>query len=52
VQSGPTRETTDCEHGPLPFIEERASPALRAQGYSSVAVFTTRLRLNDIILLE
>jgi len=40
------------EHGPLQFISERASPALQALGYDSVAVFTTRLELNDILLIE
>lgn len=40
------------ERGPLPFMEEPASPALRGQGYGSVAVFATRLELNDLILLE
>jgi len=46
------RAIRSVEHGPLRFTEDRASPALRAQGYTSVAVFTTRLGLNDIILLE
>jgi hypothetical protein len=40
------------EHGPLRFTEERASGELRVQGHDSIAVFTTRLGLNDIILLE
>ena len=40
------------EHGPLRFSEEPAPEELRRQGYGSVAVFTTRLGLNDIILLE
>jgi hypothetical protein len=48
----PVRVVRSVEHGPLPFTEERAAPALRGQGYHSVAVFTTRLGLNDIILLE
>jgi hypothetical protein len=48
----PARGVRSVEHGPLGFTEEAASPALRRQGYGSVAVFTTRLRLNDIILLE
>jgi len=48
----PVQVVRSVEHGPLPFTEERASPALRVQGYTSVAVFTTRLGLNDIILLE
>jgi len=37
---------------PLRFSEEPASPPLQGQGYKSVAVFTTCLGLNDIILLE
>jgi len=40
------------EHGPLRFAEEAAPEELRRQGYGSVAVFTTSLGLNDIILLE
>jgi hypothetical protein len=48
----PVRFVRSIEHDPLRFTEERAAPALLAQGYSSVAVFTTRLGLNDIILLE
>jgi hypothetical protein len=40
------------EHGPLRFTEEAAPEDLRRQGYGSVAVFTTPLGLNDIILLE
>jgi hypothetical protein len=40
------------EHGPLRFSEEAAPEELRRQGYGSVAVFTTPLGLNDIILLE
>ncbi len=40
------------EHGPLRFAEEAAPEELRRQGYGSVAVFTTNLGLNDIILLE
>ena len=41
------------EHGPLlRFSEEAAPEELRRQGYGSVAVFTTSLGLNDIILLE
>jgi len=38
--------------GPLRFNEEAPPEELRRQGYGSVAVFTTRLGLNDIILLE
>jgi len=48
----PVQVVRSVEHGPLRFTEEQASPALRVQGYASVAVFTTRLGLNDIILLE
>jgi hypothetical protein len=48
----PVRVVRSVEQGPLPFTEDRASPALRGQGYHSMAVFTTRLWLNDIILLE
>jgi hypothetical protein len=48
----PVRVVRSVEHGPLQFTEERASPLLRGQGYHSVGVFTTRLGLNDIILLE
>jgi hypothetical protein len=48
----PVRGVRSVEHGPLPFTEERASTALRGQDYNSVAVFTTRLGLDDIILLE
>jgi hypothetical protein len=46
------RGVRSVESGPLRFMEEPASQALRGQGYGSVAVFTTRLGLNDIILLE
>jgi len=48
----PVRAVRSVEHGPLPFSEELASAALRGHAYNSVAVFTTRLGLNDIILLE
>ncbi|HEY3117051.1 MAG TPA: hypothetical protein VGK54_09935 [Chloroflexota bacterium] len=48
----PVQVVRSVEYGPLRFTEEQASPALREQGYGSVAVFTTRLGLNDIILLE
>ena len=48
----PVRVVRSVDHGPLRFTEEPASPALRMQGYNSVAEFTTRLGLNDIILLE
>lgn len=50
--ASPVQVVRSVEQGPLPFTEERASTALRVQGYHSVAVFTTRLGLNDIILLE
>ena len=46
------RGVRSVEHGPVRFIEEAAPEGLRRQGYGSVAVFTTRLGLNDIILLE
>lgn len=48
----PLQVVRSVEQGPLPFTEERASPALRVQGYHSIAMFTTRLGLNDIIPLE
>ena len=48
----PMRGVRSVESGPLRFMEEPASQALRRQGYGSVAVFTTRLGLNDIMLLE
>ncbi len=48
----PLRHVRSVERGPLEFTEEPVSPALRGQGYNSVAVFTTRLRLSDGILLE
>jgi len=48
----PVHGVRSVEHGTLRFTEEPTSPALRRQGYSSVAVFTTRLELNDVILLE
>ena len=48
----PVRGVRSVESGPLRFMEEPASQELRRQGYGSVAVFTTRLGLNDIILLE
>jgi len=40
------------ELGPLRFTSEKASPAFRQQGYDTVAVFTTRPGLNDILLIE
>ena len=48
----PVRSVRSVERGLLPFTEELASPALRGQGHGSVAVFTTRLGLNDLILIE
>jgi hypothetical protein len=48
----PVQGVRSVEHGPLQFTEEPASLALRLHGYNSVAVFTTRLELNDVILLE
>src|SRR5207302_1865902 len=48
----PVRVVRSVEYGPLRFTTEEASPAFRGQGYDSVAVFTTRLGLNDIFLLE
>ena len=48
----PVQGVRSVEHGPLRFTEEAAPEELRGQGYSSVAVFTTALGLNDIILLE
>jgi hypothetical protein len=50
--AGPVRGVRSLEHGPLRFAIEPASPALRARGYDTVIVFTTRLGLNDIVLLE
>ena len=48
----PIKVVRSVEHGPLLFSREEASPAFRRQGYDSVAVFITRLGLNDIFLLE
>ena len=48
----PVQAVRSIEHGALQFAEEPASPALRRQGYNSVAVFTTRLEVNDVILFE
>lgn len=48
----PVQTVRSVEHGALRLTEEQASPALRRQGYNSVTVFTTRLELNDVILLE
>ena len=40
------------ENGALKFSVEHAPEVLREAGFGSVAVFTTKLGLNDIILLE
>ena len=48
----PVRGVHSVAHGPLPFTVDRDSPALPGLGYHSVAVFTTRLGLNDITLRE
>jgi hypothetical protein len=48
----PVRAVRSVEHGPLQFSSERASQAFQGQGYGWVAVLTTRLGLNDIVLLE
>jgi hypothetical protein len=48
----PVQVVRSVEHGPLRFRREVVSPEFRGQGYDSVAVFTTRLGLNDIVLLE
>jgi len=48
----PVQGVRSVGHGALRFTEEAAPEELRRQGYGSVAVFTTRLGLNDIILLE
>ena len=48
----PVQGVRSVEHGPLRFVEEQAPPALRGRGYGSVAVFSSRLELNDVILLE
>jgi hypothetical protein len=48
----PLHGAHSVEHGPLRFTEEAAPEDLRRRGYGSLAVFTTRLGLNDIILLE
>jgi hypothetical protein len=48
----PVQVVRSVDHGRLEFTAEPASPALRGQGYGSVAVFTTRLGLNDIILFQ
>ncbi len=46
------KSVRSVQHGPLRFNDEPASPALRGQGYSAVAAFSTRLKFNDVILLE
>jgi hypothetical protein len=48
----PVKVVRSVEQGSLRFAEEQPSPALRLQGYRSVAAFTTRLELNDVFLLE
>ena len=48
----PVQGVHSVEPGPLRFTEEPASPAFCKEGYNSIAVFTTPLGLNDIILLE
>jgi hypothetical protein len=48
----PVKGVRSVEYGPLRLTREKAPAALRAQGYDLVAVFTTRLALNDIVLLE
>ena len=48
----PVQVVRSVEHGPLRFSREKASPAFRRHGYDSVAVFTVRLELNDVVLLE
>jgi hypothetical protein len=50
--ANPARSVRSVERGPLSFTDEPASPALQGQGYSAVAAFTTRLDLNDLILVE
>ena len=50
--ANPVQVVRSVEHGPLRFSRKEASQAFRRQGYDSVAVFTTRLGLNDIFLLE
>ncbi len=48
----PVRAIRSLEHGPLQFSREKASPVLQRYGYDSVAVFSTRLGLNDVVLIE
>ena len=48
----PVRAIRSLEHGPLQFSREKASPVLQRHGYDSVAVFSTRLALNDVVLIE
>jgi hypothetical protein len=48
----PVRVVRSAQDGPLRFTTEGASSALRKQGYDSAVVFTTRLGLNDIVLVE
>src|ERR1051326_6244721 len=46
------RTVRSVERGKLAFKLEKASTALQGQGYKHIAVFTTVLELNNIILLE
>ena len=46
------RKVRSLENGKLKFKLENASPELKKQGYSRVAVFTMKLGLNDIVLVE
>jgi len=48
----PVKSVRSAEDGELKFALEAASPAHRALGYPHAAVFTMKLGLNDIILLE
>ena len=50
--SGETGAGRPLGGDPLRFTEEAVPEELRRQGYSSVAVFTIPVGLNDIILLE
>jgi hypothetical protein len=46
------RTVRSLENGPLPFQRSEAGPGRTAQGYPFVIEFSTRLGINDIILLE
>ena len=48
----PARTVRSVERGPLLFRDEPASPTLRGEGYSAVAVLTNRQDHNHLILLE